>query len=76
MTLQPVRLLDDDGRLVPEAIEVLDVIARYDMVLATGHISVREAKELIKVAKERKVERIVCTHVGFPALLLGNRRAD
>lgn len=63
MTLQPVRLLDDDGRLVPEAIEVLDVIARYDMVLATGHISVREAKELIKVAKERKVERIVCTHV-------------
>lgn len=63
MTLKPVRLLDDDGRLVPEAIDVLDVIARNNMVLATGHISVREAKELIKVARERKVEKIVCTHV-------------
>ncbi len=33
------------------------------MLLCTGHISVREAKELVKVARERKVERIVCTHV-------------
>jgi hypothetical protein len=63
ITLQPVRILDDDGKILPEVIEVLDVIARYDMVLCTGHISVREAKEVIKAARQRNVEIIVCTHV-------------
>ncbi len=61
--LKPVQLLDDDGKVLPEVIEVLDVIARYDMILCTGHISVREAKAVIKAARERKVERIICTHV-------------
>jgi len=63
ITLQPVQLLDDDGKVLPEVIEVLDVIARYDMILCTGHISVREAKEVLKMAHERGVQRIVCTHV-------------
>ncbi len=61
--LQPVRLLDDDGKLLPAVHDVLDVIARYDMVLCTGHISVREAKAVLAAAHEHKVQRIVCTHV-------------
>lgn len=63
ITLKPVHLLDDNGRLLPEVIDVIDVIARYNMILCTGHISVREAKEVLKVAHERGVEKIVCTHV-------------
>lgn len=61
--LQPVRLLDDNGKVLPEVIDVLDVIARYNMILCTGHISVPEAKAVIKAAHERKVEKIICTHV-------------
>ena len=63
INLQPVRLLDDNGKILPEVIDVLDVIARYNMIMCTGHISVPEAKALIKAAKERKVEKIICTHV-------------
>lgn len=61
--LKPVQLLDGNGKVLPEVVDVLDVIAKNDMILCTGHISVREAKEVLKVAKERKVERIICTHV-------------
>jgi hypothetical protein len=61
--LKPVRILDDNGKLLPEVIEVIDVIAKYDMILCTGHISPREGKEVVKTAYERGVKRIICTHV-------------
>lgn len=63
ITLKPVRLLDDNDKLLPAVHDVLDVIARYNMILCTGHISVHEAKAVIKAAKEHGVERIICTHV-------------
>jgi hypothetical protein len=55
------------GRLQDEVIAVLDVIAKYNMILATSHVSHAEAFALVKAARERKVERIVVTHVTFPA---------
>ena len=36
---KPVPVLDADGRPLPELREVLDVVARHDVVLATGHLS-------------------------------------
>jgi hypothetical protein len=42
-------LLDDRGRLVTEALQVMELVARYDAVLATGHIS---AAEHYAVARE------------------------
>src|SRR3954447_18064676 len=35
---KPVPVLDGDGGAVPELRDVLDVIARHDIVLATGHL--------------------------------------
>ena len=64
---EPISILKDNGRLTDEAIGVIDVIAKHNMILATGHISHEECFELVKVAAERKVERIIVTHVDFPA---------
>ncbi len=56
-----------DGTLKDEVFTVLDIIARLNMVLATSHISKEETFALVRAAKERKVERIVVTHVDFPS---------
>jgi hypothetical protein len=63
---QTINILEN-GRLKDVVICVLDVIARFRMILATSHISKAEAFALVKAAKERKVERIVITHVDFPS---------
>lgn len=61
-----ITLFREDGRLKDEVYDVLDILARYRMVLATGHISHEEAFALVKAANERKVEKIIITHVDFP----------
>jgi hypothetical protein len=52
----------DDGTLLPEVFDVLDVVAEYKAALATSHVSPREAKLLVTAAKERGIDRIVLTH--------------
>ena len=54
------------GELVPEARAVLEVIARHDLVLATGHLSRDEIFVLVDGAVEAGVGRIVVTHPAFP----------
>lgn len=58
----PVKI-SEDGKLVPAVYEILDIIAKYDMILATGHCAQQETRMLVKAARERKVERIIATHV-------------
>lgn len=60
--LKPV-VVSKDGKLLSEVYDVLDAIARHDMILATGHLPPEECILLAKAARERKVERIICTHV-------------
>jgi microsomal dipeptidase-like Zn-dependent dipeptidase len=43
-------------------------VARYDLVLATGHLSAAESIVVIKAAKAAGVKRILVTHVLSPAL--------
>ena len=64
--VEPVRVVDGDGKILPEVYDVLDVIAKNNMILATGHLSVPETVALVKAAHERKVDRIICTHVSWP----------
>jgi hypothetical protein len=54
------------GKLLPETLEVLDAIAKNDMVLATGHSSPAESLLLIREAKRRGVKRIIVTHPTNP----------
>ncbi len=61
-----IRILKN-GKLKDEVFHVLEIIARFNMILATSHISKPETFALVKAAKERKVERTIITHVDFPS---------
>lgn len=61
-----IKIIDDEGKLKPEVYEVLDILAKYDVILATGHISHEEAFTLVEAAKERGVQNIIITHADFP----------
>ena len=56
-----------NGKITDETYAVLDVIRKYDMILATAHISHEETYALVRAARERKVERVIVTHVDFPS---------
>ena len=57
-------LTDEDGKLATEVMDVIDIVAEHDMVLASGHVSPREAVALFAAAKERGVRRMLATHPG------------
>ena len=61
-----ISILDEDGKLIPEVNDVLDIIKKYDMVLASSNISHEECFALVRRAKERGVERVIITHADFP----------
>lgn len=50
------------GRLLPEVQQVLRVIAKHSLVLATSHSAARENILLILEARNQGVQRIVVTH--------------
>ncbi len=57
-----ISLLNKEGKLVPEVERILEIIKKFDMVLATGHISPQEAFTLFEKAKEMGIKRMVVTH--------------
>jgi hypothetical protein len=66
----------EDGRLVPEALQVLDVAAAHDLVLATGHLGASEIVLVAEAALEAGVRSVVITHPDYPtqALALDDQR--
>ena len=65
-----IRLIDENGKVIDAAMQCLELIARHDMVLATGHISLPELRAVVKAAHEVKVQRIIITHAEFPTTFL------
>ena len=53
LACEAVPVVDDRGALLPEAHEVLDVIARNGLVLCTGHLGRDEIFRLVEAAVER-----------------------
>ena len=51
-----------DGKLLKEVLEVLDLVSKHKLVLATGHSSPAETLLLIREAKARGIQRIIATH--------------
>jgi hypothetical protein len=64
---EPVPVVDESGELLPQARAVLEVIARNEMVLATGHLSRDEIFTLVDGAVASGVRDIVITHPEFPS---------
>jgi hypothetical protein len=60
--LQGLYLLDPEGALNPKLYEIFDLIAKRDAILATGHITIEEARASVKAAAARGVKKIVITH--------------
>ncbi|GAA3729840.1 DUF6282 family protein [Plantactinospora mayteni] len=60
-----VEVVDPDGRVLERVRQVLRVIARHDLVLATGHLDGVEVLAVVRAATEEGVRRIVVTHPEF-----------
>jgi hypothetical protein len=57
-----IPVLDANRTVRDEVKEVLDVIAKADMVLASGHLHVSETWLVFEEAKRRGVQRLTLTH--------------
>jgi hypothetical protein len=55
-----------DGMLLPEVLQVLDLIAKHNLVLATGHSSPAEDLMLVREAAKRGVKGTIVTHPIHP----------
>jgi len=77
ITRPPMTVLNADGEISEETRQCLELIAKHNMVLATGHLGRHEIFPLVKEAKERGVVRIVITHAEFPSQnLAGDEQSE
>src|SRR5512136_1298146 len=60
--IKGISILKEDGRLVPELAPILEIIAQYGLILATGHLSPEEGLALISEAKKAGIDKVVVTH--------------
>lgn len=63
---RPFARVAKDGQLVPEAVQVISIIAKHNLVLETGHSSPEEALLLIREARRQGVQNILVTHAMDP----------
>jgi Family of unknown function (DUF6282) len=59
---RPCAAISHDGKLLPETLKVIDVIAKYNLVMETGHNTPEECLMLIRYARQVGVKHIVVTH--------------
>jgi hypothetical protein len=69
--IPPVPVVDDRGTILPETRSVLEMIARHQMVLATGHLGRDEIFAVLDAAVQAGIETVVITHPEFPSQNLG-----
>jgi hypothetical protein len=57
-----IKATTSKGELRPEVFPILDLVAKADVILATGHLSVSESEVLIDEASQKGVKKILVTH--------------
>ena len=57
-----ISLLDEEGRLRPGVSKILEIIKKYDIALATGHISPAECFAVVEEAGKMGIDKIILTH--------------
>src|SRR5215470_8529673 len=67
ITRPPMSVLSGDAKISDETRQCLELIAKYNMILATGHLGRHEIFPLVKEARRLGVKRIVITHAEFPS---------
>lgn len=62
----PIPVVDGKGRPLPELAAVLSIVAKHELVLATGHLTRDEIFPVVDAALAAGVRRVVVTHPEFP----------
>jgi hypothetical protein len=63
----PITVLDSGGKVSEAARRCIELIAKHNMILATGHLGRVEIFGLVKAAREMGAQRVVVTHAEFPS---------
>jgi Family of unknown function (DUF6282) len=63
----PISVVDGAGQLTEAARRCLELIGKYNMILATGHLGRVEIFALVKSAREMGLKRVLVTHAEFPS---------
>jgi len=67
---RPFVRVSRNGELLPEVKEVLRLIAKHGLVLATGHIAPQEALTMLDEARRLGVQQMVVTHAMNDPILM------
>lgn len=59
-------LMDEEGKISNDVHEILTLVGEHDIILGTGHLSVREIILLIRAGREHSVCKILVTHPEAP----------
>jgi hypothetical protein len=59
---RPFVRVSQNGQLLPETRQVIAVITKHNLVMATGHVSAEEGLMLIREARAQGVQHMVVTH--------------
>jgi hypothetical protein len=62
---EAVEVVDGGGAALDQVRQVLRVVARHELVLATGHLAGDEIAAVVRAAVEEGVRRVVVTHPEF-----------
>lgn len=60
-----VTILDANGVIKDEVLEILDMVAEADLMLATGHLTLNESHILLGEAKKRAMTKLVVHTVNY-----------
>lgn len=63
----PLSVLDASGDLTDATRRCMEIIAKHDMILATGHLGRPEIFALVGAARPMGVRKVVVTHAEFPS---------
>ena len=61
----PIPVLDEAGNLLPETVEVLQLVKDADAILSTGHMSPPEITAVLRAANKMGLRRLVVNHPNF-----------
>src|SRR6266853_4754531 len=63
----PLTVLDSNGKISDAARRCIELIAKHNMILATGHLGRVEIFQLVKTAREMGTQKVLVTHAEFPS---------
>jgi hypothetical protein len=67
---RPFVSVSRNGQLLPEVRQVIGLIAKHNLVLATGHSSAEEGLMLLREGQRQGVQRMVVTHAMNPPIAM------